>query len=392
MKLFLIKLGKLYKSVKKNGIIPGIRMALSYGIIYLKNIFVVKRGDILFVTGGVGDSAMYRTINQAEELTLHGFHCSVTIIDHPFLVSLAKKFRIFILNRPLYTSKVAAFIQEIKKQNKEIIFDTDDLVFDADLFHLTDSYKKMNVFEKKQYEKGIGSEIINDPYVRVLTTSTAYLSALLQKFGKKIFITKDRISNHELELSSSILKNKKTADDLVRIGYFSGTYSHNKDFASITDALIKILEKYPQTRLYLAGPLDKDNQLNKYKNQIVTLPFVPRDSYYKNLNNVDINLAPLIKGDPFCESKFEIKFMEPGLLKIPTVAVRNGTFSQAIEDGVDGFLAENTTEWMEKISRLIEKEDLRKAMGEKAREKVLRDYTNKNSHNEEYYNYLRSKL
>ena len=45
-----------------------------------------------------------------------------------------------------------------------------------------------------------------------------------------------------------------------------------------------------------------------------------------------------------------------------------------------------------KLEKLITDESLRKSMGEKAREKTLRDYTNKNSHNEEYYKYLRSKL
>jgi len=33
--------------------------------------------------------------------------------------------------------------------------------------------------------------------------------------------------------------------------------------------------------------------------------------------------------------------------------------------------------------------NLRREMGQKARGKALAEYTNKNSHNEEYYNYLR---
>jgi len=393
MKSFLIKLGKVYKSIKKNGIIPGMRISFMYGIIYIKNIFGVKAGDILFITGGVGDSALYRTTNQAEELELHGFKCSVTIMDNPVLANLADKFKIFVFQRTPYTGKIATLLEKTKKQNKEIIFDTDDLVFDAELFHATDSYKNMNVLEKKQYEKGVGSEIINDPYVKTCTTSTSYLSGILGKYGKKIFVSKNKISNHELAVAENILDNiSKEKDEFVRIGYFSGTYSHNKDFATITDALLEILEKYPYIKLYLAGPLDMESRLSKFKEKIVTMPFVPRDKYYENIWKVDINLAPLIKNDPYCESKSEIKFMEPGLLGISTVAVRNQTFSEAISDGVNGFLADNTAEWVEKIGKLVEDKKLRHEMGEKAREKVLRDYTNKNSHNEEYYNYLKSKL
>lgn len=77
---------------------------------------------------------------------------------------------------------------------------------------------------------------------------------------------------------------------------------------------------------------------------------------------------------------------------MPTVAAATRMFQEAIEGGADGFVASNTEEWGEKIEKLILDKDLRNSMGQKAREKVLRDYTNKNSHNEGYYAYLRSKL
>ena len=152
------------------------------------------------------------------------------------------------------------------------------------------------------------------------------------------------------------------------------------------------MEKYPKTKLYLAGPLDIENQLDIYKSRIIILPFVPRERYYENLWKVDINLAPLVPNDPFCEAKSEIKFIEPGILGIPTVAIKNGTFSGVMADGVNGFLAENKEEWVEKIGYLIENAELRKKIGQNAREKVLRDYTNKNSHNEEFYEYLRNRI
>jgi O-antigen biosynthesis protein len=152
------------------------------------------------------------------------------------------------------------------------------------------------------------------------------------------------------------------------------------------------LEKYEKARLLLAGSLDIDHKLNKFADRIEQLPRVPRDQYYENVYKCDINLSPLELDNPFCESKSAIEFTEAGILKIPTVAVRNQTFSEAISDGVDGFLADNTGEWVEKIGKLIEDENLRKAMGAKAREKTLRDYTNENSQNDKYYDYLKSKM
>lgn len=394
MKLILIKIGKAFATIKRDGILAGGRRVIDYLKLFLYTLVGVKSGDVLIVTGGVGDSAFYRAYNQAEELNIHGIKTAVMIQDNPFLAGYADKFRIFIFHRTICTPAVSRLVKKIKKQKKEIIFETDDLVFDAKYIQATDLYKnKMTVFEKMQYKSGVGEEILKDDYVKVCTTSTTYLAKILENYGKRAFISKNKLSNHELEVCENILKNiPKARDEFVRIGYFSGTHSHNKDFATIADALVEILEKYPNVKLYLAGPLDVDSKLSKYQSRIITMPLVSRDKYYENIHKVDINLYPLVLGDKFCESKSEIRFIETGIIKVPTVAVKNRTYSEAISDGADGLLAGNEDEWVEKIGRLIEDENLRRKMGEKAREKVLRDYTNRNSHNEEYYKYLRSKL
>jgi glycosyltransferase involved in cell wall biosynthesis len=69
--------------------------------------------------------------------------------------------------------------------------------------------------------------------------------------------------------------------------------------------------------------------------------------------------------------------------------VDNQTYREAIDDGADGFLAGNEDEWFEKLERLILDKDLRKNIGKEARRKSLQEYTTKNSHNSEYYDYLR---
>ena len=395
--MILIKIGKVFSTVRRDGLFRGGKRVLNYLGIFLKTMLGAGKGDVLIITQGVGDSAHYRAYSQAEELNIHGIKTSVMVQDNPFLSRYAKKFKIFILHRTLYTPTIARLIKNIKNLKREIIFETDDLVFDIDRVRQTGYYQeKMNALEKKQYEKGVGEEILKDSYVKVATTATSYLAKILESYNKKVFISKNKLTNHELEVADEIIKKirntKYKIQDTIKIGYFSGTASHNKDFATITDALAEIMEKYENVGLLLVGPLDVENRLNKFKERIIHLPLAPRGEYYKNLSKADINLAPLVAGDPFCECKSELKFFEPGILGIPTVAVANQTFKEAITEGVDGFLAATKEEWIEKLERLIADENLRKSMGEKAREKALKDYTNKNSHNVEYYDYLRSRL
>ena len=378
------KFNKMRQLIRSNGFWGSSRVIARYWIIFF-SAFFVKKGDILFISSGVGDSAYYRTRNVAEELRQHGFLAEATIFDNPRLLKLVDQFKIFIIHRATYSQKSLALVEKIKNQKKELIFDADDLLFD---FRYTSQLTHLNQEEKT----GMGKEFLEDPYVKVATTTTTYLAKILEQKGKKVFVVTNKISNAELELTDKLLKaGRKTKDDFVCLGYFSGTSSHNKDFATITDVLLAVMREYKNTKLILAGPLEKENDLNDFSDRIITLPLVPRGEHYRNIQKADINLVPL-ENTPFCEAKSELKFFEAGILGIPTVAVRNETFSGAIEDGAAGFLAGNTLEWTEKLGRLIEDANLRKAIGEQAREKTLKDYTNKNSHSEQYYEYLRSKL
>ena len=394
MKLWLIKAGKAFKTIQRDGIFKGGKRLLAFLVLFVKSVFSVRAGDILFITAGVGDSALYRAHNQAEELRAHGFKVSVTMQDNPFLTSLDKKFKIFIFNRTLHTSAIAKLIEKIKKQQKEIIFDTDDMVFDTKYMHQTDHHKNMSYFEKKQYEKGVGEEFLKDPYVKVCSTSTQFIASKLEEYGKKVFVTTNKLSNEWLQMADDLLrsgKKERVEEDKIRLGYFSGTIGHNKDFATISDALIEILHKYPQVEIFLAGPLVLEEKFASFSKRIVRCSYAPRKKHFENVFSCDIVLAPL-ENDEFSEGKSELKFSEAGLLAVPVVAVRNQTYGGAIIDGENGFMADNREEWIQKLSLLIENRDLRKTMGEKAREKALSDYTTKNSHSEEYYEYLRKSI
>jgi O-antigen biosynthesis protein len=393
MKLYL-KFKKSVRMVAQNGIFSGGKIVLEYLTTYVKS-FWVGKGDILFVTGGVGDKAHYRAFGVAEELSLHGFRASVTLSDNFRLERFVDKFKIFVFHKISVDEKIAGFIAEIKKQNKEIIFETDDLDFDLKYLESMDYYSHISDSEKKEYIEGIGAEILNDPYVKVATTTVSYLADKLREKGKKVFVVSNKITRRELETANEIYanrKNQKNSDGFLRIGYYSGTMSHNKDFATVEEALREILEKNKKVKLLLAGPLETGSLLDRFKERIEILPRVSRQKYYGNLAKCDVNIAPLEIGNPFCEAKSEIKFIEAGILGIPTVAVRNRTYSEAISDGLDGFLASDKEKWIEKMSRLLKDEKLRVQMGEKAREKILENYTNQNSHSEEYYVFLREKL
>src|SRR6185369_8198722 len=389
MKLLLIKIGKAWNVLKRDGIWDGSkRVAVAFIGLFRK----VEPGDVLFISNGVGDSAHYRTTKVAEELRYHDIKTSVTVQDNPFLLSYVDKFSIFVFHRVLYTEKIEIFIEKLKSLNKEIIFETDDLVYDPNFLKFMDYYTQMNLFERKLYENGVGGEILSDPYVKVATTSTTFLADKLREKGKRVFIVRNKLSAQDVLWGDEAIKKAQKDTTIIRMCYLSGTPSHNKDFATITEPLMRLLRKYSHLRLVLAGPLDIVGRLNELEGQIERVPFMTRKAYFGKVATFDINLAPLEIGNPFCESKSELKFFESGLVRVPTVASGTGTFKEAIHDGIDGFVASTENEWQEKIEKLILDAELRKKMGENARQTTLTRYTTKDAKEDEYYNYLREKI
>ncbi len=387
MGLFWINIGKAFAVIREEGIFRGGKRVFSYMTRLCSR---VSPGDILIVTGGVGDSARYRAHHVAEELNLHGIRTSVTHQDNPFLASYANRFSVFIFHRTLFTSRVEKLFTELKRLEKEIIFETDDLVYDPQYIQQTAYHQKMNALERKLYEKGVGAEILNDPSVKVCTTTTSFLADKLRALGKEVFVVQNKLSKQDMEwISKIILDSQFLIHDSVSLGYFSGTASHDADFATITDALLAVMKDRPAVHLVIAGPLVLDDAFAPFRERIIRLPFASRREHFGNISGIDINLAPLVIGDPFCESKSELKFVEAGALGIPTVASATRTFREAILDGTDGFVAMDTAEWEERLLRLVDDEQLRKDIGEVARKKVFEKYTTERSSNESYYEYLK---
>lgn len=392
MKLLLIKIGKAWSVLRRDGLIRG---SLRVWEAFLRMFRRVKPGDILFITNGVGDSARYRTEHVAEELNLHGFRASVTVQDNPFLHSYAEEFSVFVFHRTVFTHPISTFLESIKKREKTIIFETDDLVYDPKYLELMDYYRNINVLEKKLYANGLGGEIVTDSYVTVATTTTEYLAEKLRERGKTVFIVPNRLSRQDVAWANAAYGTckKRVRDGFVRLAYFSGTPSHNKDFATITRPLAKILETHPETRLLVVGPLDiEEGTLDAYQDQIERVSFVSREKLFDIIAHVDINLAPLEIGNPFCESKSELKFFEAGIVRVPTVAAATDTFKRVILDTIDGMVAANEDEWLTKLERLITDATYRADMGEAAHEKALVNYTTVRATNDLYYHYLRNHI
>jgi hypothetical protein len=84
------------------------------------------------------------------------------------------------------------------------------------------------------------------------------------------------------------------------------------------------------------------------------------------LRDVDVNLAPLVPGSVFNESKSAIKWLEAALVGTPTIAMPTQPFAEVIQHGRTGLLATTQDEWAEGLHRLLDDDLERTRIGNQA--------------------------
>ena len=111
---------------------------------------------------------------------------------------------------------------------------------------------------------------------------------------------------------------------------------------------------------------DEYPSLNGLEEQIEWRPLQPLMNLPAEMARLDINLAPLEVGNPFCEAKSELKFFDAALVNVPTIASPTGPFRRAIDHGRTGFLATSADDWYVYIKRLVQDAGLREQVGRNA--------------------------
>src|SRR5579862_415563 len=124
-----------------------------------------------------------------------------------------------------------------------------------------------------------------------------------------------------------------------------------------------------------------DNQVLLIGASDFGLPDVPHtglewrgETEVADLRRLDVGLVP-VPLTAWTPHKLYLKLIQYMALGIPAVATPLGTNPVIMEDGRTGFLAEGSSDWVQKVERLIENPDLREEMGKAAAEKAHRGYT-----------------
>ena len=353
-----------------------VQMETDYPVEILENIVQkfksISREQYILIIDGVENiipqCTRYRVLNKAEQLRKNGFTVKVVNVSE-FEISQARYASHIIIYRAPWSYQLQFLCDTAKRDKKPVYFDIDDLVFDTVYTDQLSYTQGLSEKDKGNYDAGVKN------YGKMLAacdgaiTSTVQLKEELLKYKDRVLLNRNRASSDLIEISSHFIKDYSQQDSKVKIGYFSGSISHNENFELIKPAIQSLLETYKNVELHIVGHLDIPEDMKPYQQQIVVHDYVDWKDLPQLISRVDINLAPLVDS-VFNRAKSEIKWMEAALVKVPTVASHIGAFSDMVKDGETGLLAKDG-EWKEKLESLILSSDLRQELAENAYDFVL---------------------
>lgn len=273
------------------------------------------------------------------------------------------KIDLIVLVRFHWSSKLADFVFCAKEKKKKILFDVDDLVFEMKYF--PELLQSINVNVKSEVEVAFWENYVNGLNHTALLcdaciTTNEYLKKFLCcTFQKECFVVPNTFNTWQEKISDECYSNKKilkSSDEFV-IGYFSGSHTHEKDFAIIAEAVRDLLYAFPDIKLVIGGYMKVPgfmNQLVRMK-RVEFLPFLNFVELQRAIAQVNVNVVPLVD-TVFTNCKSELKYFEASIVGTVSIMSPVYTYKSIITHNKNGILS-NDANWYEQILNVYYKSD-----------------------------------
>jgi len=265
----------------------------------------------------------------------------------------ANKFDVVFVFREAFFTGTTYFEKKLHKSSAKVVFDFDDSIW---LSNVSSANKKVEWL--KNYYKTSELIALSD----LVFAGNNYLANYAAKYNSRVTIIPTTIDTDEY-------RRKETSNNKICIGW-SGSVTTIQHFKHAIPSLKKIKAKYGQEiDIKVIG--DKN-----YQNKELDIHSIDwaKATELEELSTFDIGIMPL-PDDEWANGKCGLKGLQYMALEIPTIMSPVGVNREIISDGNNGFLADSQDEWFEKISLLIESEELRIRVGKEGRKTVVDHYS-----------------
>ena len=369
-----------YPDIKKAGCDP-LSHYLRYG---RKEKRKPKQPSVLFVDGEHGNMSSFFRVKQIRTaLESLNFFTREISDEETLSDNILKIFEIFVLFRCHVTPIVEKIISISKTTDAILVYDCDDLLFD-DRVKPEDFaiFPYMTDLAKSKFKKQLLDSNRLIKQADYFTGPTRTLVKLAEKYveNKCSFLIPNYPPSWFMEKGKRFPQ--KNSESILKIFYFSGSYSHQGDIKLIEKSLFKILEQYNHVQLHIVGKLiitELARISSLVGNKVFMYQYITTDNYYEQLASylqiADLVIAPLDIYNDIAHAKSELKYFDAACFGVPIIASKSKTFEDCIRTGKNGFLCSNEYEWELAIKKLIDCQELLESMGINAKNHVDTAYS-----------------
>lgn len=281
--------------------------------------------------------------------------CQCFLKRWALVISSAHQYQYVYIHReaaPLGPPLVEWFL--VKVLGKKIIYDFDDAIWipntssENRIAGFVKSFWKVATICKWSYKISAGND---------------FLAAYAQKSGARQVFKIPTVVNTISRYNCL----KQHHDDRLVVGW-TGSHSTLKFLNDIIPIIQELQTEFDFTFLVIA---DKKPDL-----QLKSWIFCPwnEQTEIEDLLKIDIGIMPLTQ-DAWSEGKCGFKLIQYLSLGIPAIAQSVGVNTLIIDDGVNGFIANTSFEWLHAIRTLLQDTKLRTEMGKAGRAKMVDTYS-----------------
>jgi len=249
-----------------------------------------------------------------------------------------------------------AFIERILCMlKKRIIFDFDDSIF------LPNTSEHNSYIERFKKPAKVASII---KMSSVVIAGNEYLKEYASKYNANVIVIPSSIDT-DIYFPGEAASDRKE----ITIGWI-GSNTTKKFLYDIEDVFVEISKRYPRRiKIVIVGGGFFSSRLDNVINKRWEL-----NSEAEDIRSFDIGIMPMPDNE-WTKGKCGFKAILCMSCGVPVVASAVGANLNIIKDGVNGFLAKDNTEWIRKLSDLIESRDLRLKIGKAACRSVEEKYS-----------------
>jgi len=267
--------------------------------------------------------------------------------------SSKKDFDIVFVQREAFMLGTSFFEKRFAKHSK-LIFDFDDAIW------------KMNVSEGNK-----SLAFLKNPNKTAEIIQTADM----------VFAGNQFLANYALQFNSNVKVVPTTIDleeyqkipchknDVIRIGWIGSPTT--APYLNLVIPVFEILKKKYNEKVEFRIVGDAHFKVENIDIHSVEWK---KENEVQELSCFDIGIMPLTD-DEWSKGKCGFKGLQYMAFEVPTVMSPVGVNTEIIQDGINGFLASDTNEWLEKLSILIENPELRKKLGKQGFNTVEKKYS-----------------